>query len=231
MLLLGGNGTWGIKSFRKWPLLWDGFVPPRRGLQEPAVSWGCPARDAETLREGGDRKFCLFLLTPHDLQSLSLALIVVLCSQPTGQALQPQPVCRKALLFVRSFGWEHRWRRFNCVISCIWSYQAFLCWPSSEAWSSSIIWSAAWQELCFAPSNWYKIRHEFPNSCGNSWVSIGNNSEAVREEVEKETGFCFATGRKTQPDVTEEWSFPRTQGKGKKYLQNIFPLDLVCPVY
>lgn len=167
LLLLGGNGTWGIKSFRKRPLLWDCFVPPRRGLQEPAVSWGCPACNAETLRKGRDRKFCLFLLTARDLQSSPLALTVLLWSQPTGRNLSAGKPSS-----ARSFGGEHCWHCFKCVISCIWSYQAFLRWPSFEAWSSSIIWSAGLQELCFAPSDWYKIRHEFPNSCGNSceWV-------------------------------------------------------------
>ena len=166
MLLLGGNGTLSIKSFRKWPLLWDCFVPPWRGLPELAVSWGCPAFNAETVRKGRDRKFCLFLLlSPRDLQNLSLTLIVLLWSQPTGQPLQWQLFCKKALLFVRSFRSDHCWHHFKYIIGCIRSYQAFLCWAFFEAWSSSVIWSAALQELCFAPSNWYKSRYKFPNCC------------------------------------------------------------------
>lgn len=106
MLLSGGNRTWGIKIFRKWPLLWDCFVPPWLKLPELAVSWGCPAYNAETLRKGGHRKCCLFLLLSHMicktchsswLYCHGLSLLVWL------QSLQWQLVCKKALLFLRSF--------------------------------------------------------------------------------------------------------------------------------
>lgn len=166
MLFLGENGTWGMKSFRKWPLLWDCFVPPWRGLPEPAVPWGCPACSAETLRKCRNRNFCLFLLfSPGDLQNLSLTPIVLLRSQPPGQSLPWQLVCKKALLFVSSFREEHCWHSFKDIIGCIWSYQAFLGWASLEAWSSGIIWGAALQEVCFALSNRYENRYKLPNCC------------------------------------------------------------------
>lgn len=53
----------------------------------------------------------------------------------------------------------------------------------------------------------------------------------IREEVEKKTSFFFATVRKTWPSIREECFFPRMERKEKKSLQNIFPLDLVCPEY
>lgn len=106
-LLLRGNGIWGIKSFRNRPLPQDCFVPPWRGLPEPAASWGYPVCNAETLWKGKDRTFCLFLFfSPHDLQNLSLTPIAPLWSQPTGQSLQWWLVCKKTLLFVRSFRWS-----------------------------------------------------------------------------------------------------------------------------
>lgn len=37
--ILGENGTQSIKSFRKWPLLWDCFVLSWWGLPELAASW------------------------------------------------------------------------------------------------------------------------------------------------------------------------------------------------